>query len=251
MISKSLPDDRFLWIDYYKKGANRLGGKLGVVTIKEDDYRLDKVKKLWAPVGATKKPVNTHTFVYDEEMEKNDQELKSGKTYVYDAYRHQTKYEYDKHCRLTSLVHYRGVNDYHTYSKELFVWLNDEPAEGCLFAKMLTDKDQRLHSARFFGYDERGNVIKTILCGSLTGESSIPVTVDGTLQLVGHCEAEVKDYTYSKMYNLIKSETDSNGVTVSFHYVPETDWLASKLTSWKGKSARGNFTGMMKMGWSR
>ena len=72
MIAKRLPDHRFIEIDYYKNGTNHLGRKLGNVNItKDDDYRLDKVKRLKAPVGDTAEPITTHTFVYDQEMEKN------------------------------------------------------------------------------------------------------------------------------------------------------------------------------------
>ena len=174
---KILPKKRHLEIDYYKKGTNKVGGSAGTIKITDNfDYRLDRVKRLKAPVGNTEQLITTHTFVYHEEREKNKNEvekLKSGKTTVYDAYDHQTKYEYDSFCRLTSLIRYTGTTNYKTYAKELFLWGNEGTLESFLFGKFLTDKQQRLHTGLFFNYDEKGNVIQRVLCGALTGNSSL------------------------------------------------------------------------------
>lgn len=183
------------------------------------------MKKLRAPVGTTAEPVTTHRFVYDCQVKKEGKRKKllEGYTEVFDALNHKSKYEFDKEHRLTSIIKYTGTTkqEYHPYSKECFEWGKDKD-EGNLVKKVFKDGMDNIHHYRTFDYDERGNVKKSALHGNLTGS--------------GNEEQETKTYTYSDDgFNLLLSETDSNGVLTEYRYKHGTSHLKSRLVRYEGK----------------
>ena len=59
---------RFLQVEYYHEGLNAVGGEVGDLFLKDsEDFRLDRVKKLKAPVGPSDTPIVTHRFDYHAE----------------------------------------------------------------------------------------------------------------------------------------------------------------------------------------
>ena len=217
IVKKSRDNDqRFLKIDYYQKGFNEIGEEIGNLNLSNNDFRLDRVRKLRAPVGTDKRAIVTHTFDYHATFKKdkeNDSRIVcEGFTNVYDAHHHKTRYKYDKNHRLTSILRYADpleeANDnekksdknhrhtssiiqpseslekkYIPYTKECFTW-GENGDEGNLLEKILKDGNGTVLHSRSFKYDERGNVLTSTLSGNLTGESDK--------------EQEIKTFTYSQ-----------------------------------------------------
>lgn len=240
ITSKSRDEgNRFLNIDYYHKGVNHVGGAVGSIDIKEkDDFRLDRVKKLQAPVGHDNTPITTHRFDYHATLKKHKKDghkkVAQGYTDVYDAKNHKTRYAYDKEHRLTSIIRYCGTDDstYAPYTEESFVWNDD----GCLIAKMFKDGNGNVHHARTFTYDSHGNVLTSTLCGKLTGNPSPPLILDAKGLLIENgYERATKVYTYSDNgLNLLLSETDSSGKTIRYQYQAKSDLIKAKYLSYDG-----------------
>ena len=232
--------NRFLNIEYYQKGVNHVGGVIGYIDIKEkDDFRLDRVKKLQAPVGYDKTAITTHRFDYHATIKKHKKDghkkVADGYTDVYDAKNHKTRYVYDKEYRLTSIIRYCGTDDstYAPYTKESFVW-NDE---GSLIAKIFKDGNGNVHHAKTFSYDSHGNVLTSTLCGKLTGNPTPPLILDDNGLLVENgYERATKVYTYSDNgLNLLLSETDSAGKTIRYKYKSKSDLIKGKYLSYNGQ----------------
>lgn len=229
---------RFLNIEYYHQGINHVGGEVGAIDIKsDDDFRLDRVKKLQAPVGCDLTPITTHRFEYFADISKSKidghKKIGSGHTDIYDAQNHKTRYCYDKEHRLTSIIRYLGTSSYQPYAKECLFW----DSEGSLISKVLKDGQDHIQQARTFTYDSYGNVTKSTLCGTLTGKSSSPLLIqsNGTLVENGY-ERESREYTYSNDgLNLLLTETDSSGKTTRYEYKKGTDHLKAKFISYDGQ----------------
>ena len=216
-----------------------MGERVGEVNLDKDDYRIDRVKYQSAPVGTNSQPIITHRFKYHCKLKETDwgNEILDGHTDVYDVYNHLTHYAYDENHRLTSITRYQGTSDYSPYNEESFLWgPQDTPQEGNLMGKFFKDQQNKIHHARYFNYDESGNVTSTLLFGSLTG---LPVPDlqfdDKRIPILNGCEAEVKTYTYSNDgLNLLLSETDSNGKVIEYEYEKGTDRLKTKMTKYGG-----------------
>ncbi len=233
-ISAKTRDDgrRFLHISYYKRQLNQLGGTLGNINIEDkDDFRLDRVKVLRAPVGVNRQPRITYRFDYHAQIKKESdtgrKNIGSGYTDVYDANNHKTTYTYDDKHRLTSITRYSGSETYTPYTKEIFKWDKD----GNLSAKYFKDGKGNIHHARIFSYDSFGNATSSALCGKLTGNTSPPLLLDGDGKLIENgYEKEVKRYIYSDDgLNLLLSENDAAGKTINYSYYPNSDRIQSKF----------------------
>jgi RHS repeat-associated protein len=236
ICEKRLPKGRYLRIDYYKKGINQVGGSVGNVKIKHaDDFRLDRVLFQKAPVGIDEKSVITHRFVYEQKKD-HHHEVYEGSTDVYDAHDQLTRYTYDKHHRLKRIKHFKGRNAYQLAGQELFKW-GRGTQEGNLMAKIVLDEHEAVHHARYYTYDEQGNVLKSELCGRLTGLPAPNVILRDDLSPYNHqYEKEQKTYTYSQDYrNLVISETDSSGKMTVYDYVEKTDRIKAKWTIYQNQ----------------
>lgn len=232
---KYRPEGRFLQTEYYHKGINRLEGNLHNIVIQDvDDFRLDRVKRQKAPVGPDQTPITIHSFVYHCNVKKNRKgevkELLEGQTDVYDALNHLTQYTYDEDHLLTSKTRFTGNVSYQPYSTETFLWEKKRSNKGNLLGTHLTDSTGAVYQAKYFEYDEQGNVLKCKLCGKLTGSPSPPIQLnDAGSPIENGYESENKSFTYSKDgLNLVLSETNSRGTTLLYHYLPKTDLLESK-----------------------
>jgi hypothetical protein len=200
--------NRFVKIEYYQKGKNQVGGKIGTLDLDKYDFRLDRVKKLRAPVGTDTTPITTHRFDYHAEVSSffGQTTIEEGYTDVYDAKDHKIRYQYDKEHRLTSVIKYSGKTHHTRYSEEIYTW----DREGNLKCKLIQDANGTIHHVRMFSYDSKGNVTKNYLYGVLTGKTSRHPFWDGKHVLITDgCECEKNTYTYSDDgLNLLLSETE-------------------------------------------
>ena len=224
LSKKSLPDGRFVKVDYYHPGTNAFPTSMDIVfpTYKgekiyledKDDFRLNRVKCLLEPVGTDQTPIITRRFIYHvkKKEKKGKKELLNGYTEVFDAYDNKTTYHFDKEHRLKDVKKYNSQGD--VYCSESYTWKEN----GCLESRSLRDGNHHRYMFRTFEYDERGNLLSTTLHGRLSGHSP-------------HYEEEKTSYTYTDDgLNLLKSETNSRGVTILYDYLPKTDLVTAKLT---------------------
>lgn len=102
------------------------------------------------------------------------------------------------------------------------------PQDGNLKGKCILDAAGAMLQARFFKYDDNGNICVDTTYGNLTGLHPEPIYVDKTHNPTAECFS--KWYTYSKDgYNLLLTEEDDNGKKIVFTYKPKTDLVESKL----------------------
>lgn len=228
-------------IEYYHEGANHLNGKIGTIQVDKKDPRLDRVKKLKAPVGTDGTLITTHRFDYHchTKEDKERKELVEGYTNVYDAHDCRTRYDYDAQHRIRGITRYKKEtkdSKEHHYSKEKFIWGTGRD-EGNLKGKIFQDSHSHPYYARYFEYDEHGNVIQSALYGKLTGLPTVELELgENQYPLKNGCEVEYKVYSYSEDgLNLLKSETDSNGTIVEYDYVAGTNYLKAKRTIYEGQ----------------
>lgn len=238
LVSIKRKDRLVTQIDYYHEGSNRLNEKIGSISLDKDDPRLDRVRRLKAPVGIDGSLITTHSFDYhyrDREKEGRKQIL-NGYTNVYDAYDCRTKYTYDANHRLVSITRYTKGDKEQRYSKERFIW-GEGNQEGNLICKIFEDGAGNPYRAHCFEYDDYGNVVQSALYGKLTGLSAAPLQLDGNqMPLKNGCEAEYKAYSYSQDgLNLLLSETHSNGIKIEYDYVIGTNYIAAKRTCYDGQ----------------
>lgn len=227
-------------ICYYKK-HNSLGPLESLDITNENDYRLDRVRMVEAPVGTDEKFVPTHYFVYNLHNTNNPGE--GGNTLVYDAQMRLTKYAYNKDHRLNFIEKYRGAYpNCRPYSKETFVWGTGHD-EGNLVGKHLKESGGKVHSAREFSYDIRGNIVRDVIYGLLTGTQSSHIGIDQNHRVIdGHCEKYVKGYAYSEDgFNLLIREREPNGRTTYYGYKPGTNLRTSELVRYKDRTYKRTF----------
>ncbi|MDP1881207.1 MAG: RHS repeat-associated core domain-containing protein [Parachlamydiaceae bacterium] len=245
LAEKQLPNGRHLKIDYYKKGINVAGGPIGTVKIEhKDDYRINRVMRQQAPVGHDDKLITTHRFEYYSKTKKHHsrEETFEGNTKVYDSYDHRTDYQYDKYHRLEEIIKYSGRHHYKPYIHECYQW-GSGSQEGNLIGKIIKDSENQVNHARYFHYDDKGNVLKSELCGRLTGLPSSNLIVNHSLSPINqNYEKEVKTFTYTKDdRHLPLTETDSSGVTIVNEYHKESDRLKAKWVIYDGSIQQREF----------
>lgn len=245
LSKKFYPDNRYLAVEYYHAGDNSLGKKLGHLNIKyNDDYRINRVKCLKAPAGTTAEPVTINRFIYHLEKETKDNrtEYLDGHTYVYDALGHQTRYNFNKEHRLTSITKFLGTDNFQKYSAEKYVWgKNGSADEGNLIGKYLTDANDNILYYQLNKYDAKGNIIESRLYGNLTGKKNCKIELDEHRKpLKDLYEREIKKFTYNDL-NLVKEEIDSNGVKTTYRYKPGTDLVVARIVSFNDETKSREF----------
>ncbi len=235
---KNLPEDRFLSTEYYCKGKNEMGELGNIEITDEQDFRLDRVKLQLAPVSHDTTPIITYRFLYHANMKSQDKkppEVLDGHTEIFDAYHHKTNYFYNKEHRLQSIEKFAGTYpSYDLYSQDFYVWGDAGTLdEGNLVGKYLKEANGHLYSARYFTYDERGNILIDRLYGRLTGEQTPSIILDEHQRPIANgCEVYQKHFTYSNEgFNLLLSEQEEDGKLTSYVYYPGTDLLASQFLS--------------------
>jgi RHS repeat-associated protein len=215
IAKKSLPNGRYLKIDYFKKGDD----------IKWGDSRIDRVRVLRAPAGSDGAPFDIYRFDYIINKKKN--EILDGYTAVHDANNHLMHYGYTKEHRIDRVQKFTGNNksNYALYSLEKYLW--DD--EGSLTCRYIYDKNSEILAARTFDYDNKGNIIKDSFYGNLQGNS--PPIIFKKKQRKPEdngCNVWATDYRYNDD-NLLLEENEPNGKSVRYSYHTETKVLKSKF----------------------
>lgn len=227
MIRKSLPDNRYLTINYFEEGFNQVGSKLLYISTRKD-ARVGRVSALYAPVGSDSSPVLTWSFTYH--LNKHHQSSKpiGGSAEVTDALGHKKIYLFSDQQRLTAVKHL--LNDGRAYRTEKMLWHTKgdnntflqargfaKGSGGCLDALLLIRRD--------YLYDDSGNVLKETLAGNLTGCGNENLPWRSFLQ----AEQYIKTYSYIPS-GLLETESD-NRKRISYAYEKDTNLVSLKLIS--------------------
>lgn len=252
------PDQRFLEIEYYGPG-DKPGESLKTAITDPLDPRLNRVKCLKAPIGVDGAPIVTHRFFYDLNFRINQKKKKveiwEGITTVYDALNRKTIYAYNQYHRLEKLIQY--MND-KPYAQTKYVW-EDVAAEipildmgvftfrsgnqGNLMGKIVQDAKGNILTGRFFTYDRNGNILTERIYGNLTGASRKSIVLDQDQHPVDNgAEFYERTFAYSNdRFNLLLEESEPNGRSIKYLYVPESDLISGKFLCAEGKICAREF----------
>lgn len=186
---------------------------------KKDPQLSYRVESIASPVGRDNKPIETHRFSYN--LNKDG----SGSTVVTDLANTKTTYEFSDEKRLTAI---HKANPSGLFSTKRFFWHNQGRHIGNLLSITYIGKNGKFIYAHGYEYDDAGNVLKETLKGNLTGKNAETPAVDANGNLI---ENQCDSYTLKKTYNnknQILTESEENGVEISYSYYPENDLLFAK-----------------------
>lgn len=209
LVKKTLPEGRFIEIDYqdskvkFLKGLNSQTGKAEIV----------------------------HSFSYE-----------AGYTDVFNAIGIKTRYLYDKRSQLTAIERYDNNNQLYRLEKKF--WGKSKLDAGLLLAKTIEDGSRNVHSYRSFQYDKSGNVIEERLYGNLTGKQdvSLQISSDGKILNFDEEECNLKTFSYSTDgFNLLTKIGDCKGNQTIYTYKPGTNLLLRKSIYEKGTIKKRTF----------
>ncbi|GAB4187119.1 MAG: hypothetical protein Tsb0015_05540 [Simkaniaceae bacterium] len=177
---------------------------------KDREFQVQKIK---APIGEDNTLHNAYRFDYHE-----------GHTDVFDAENNLTRYFF-KDLRLTKIQRYEGRDK--LKNSEQFLWETSQDSSLLLCRIFFDENNVPIFSRRFF-YDERGNLIKEILYGNLSGKSGPLV-----LNHKGFPEENgVESYTIKRSYNernLLTKEETPEGLTTYYKYFPYYNSIKAKF----------------------
>ncbi len=213
---KSLPNGRYLSIDYFK----RMSG------VGKTDFRINRVQRLRAPAGSDNASIQIYHFDYHAKI-KNFIPL-NGYTSVFDAYQHFVRYDYSKKHKLESIKKYRGnhSSNYSLYSTEKYIFDKDQN----LIGRNISDQNEQILAARIFDYDEHGNITSEYFYGNLSGNSPpICFKKNSKHPIPNHVNAWIKRYRYTKD-NMLLEEIEPNGKSIHYEYFSDTRLLKAKFT---------------------
>lgn len=104
------------------------------------------------------------------------------------------------------------------------------PGLGNLLGKYIKDSAGDIHLARFFDYDEDGNILVDTTYGNLTGRQTQPIQIDRLRHPLKEGEFYSKQFAYSDDgLNLLLMEKEDSGKSLLYFYYPGTDLLAAKV----------------------
>lgn len=214
---KMLPDNRYLEIRYYEKGANQVGEE--EIDLKKNDARIGRVSALYSPVGSDGSSVMTHKLKYFLNRRRQSSKPIGGRTEVTDALGHCKVYHFSDEQRLTDIDHLLDSGE--LYRQEKMVWGEHGEEKTFLLARGVTDKHHHVVARTNYSYNKQGNVLEEALLGNLTGQ---PRKQGNTLLAF---DKFTKTYTYTGS-GLLASETEGRKRTV-FKYVKGRDLIGLKL----------------------
>ena len=232
LSKKSYPDGRYLAIEYYEYNHNTLfthhDNWIGDVY----DPHINRVQKLCAPAASGNGQVPIYYFFYDlfielDKHDKNKREVKHGMTYVYDAHRRKTAYEFNADQRLTGIRKF--LDNGSTYTNETFCWGANETKDSTyLLSRQLKGPDSKTIFARTYTYDNNGNIIEDAFYGNLTGQSSVEPRLENNVEKNG-AECYKKRFVYSTDGFNVPLEEDDGVTKTIYKYAPKSNKLIAKF----------------------
>ena len=225
---RGFTNGRAMHVGYYQRNQNVVNGE--GIYLERKDPRLHRVSSLSAPVGCDERPIPIHILLYHP----GDPGKTIGWTDDYDAYGNLTRYHYLPNMCLSSTEFYQkgGQGQVLDHIENCFWGDGDTPLQGNLLGKTYCGPDQRPLFAKWYHYDENGNVVAEELMGNLTGERAIQMaTLDGKTPDRHSAEVACKWFQYSKDgRNLPTRKHEENGTITLISYLPSTDFPTEKFT---------------------
>lgn len=176
---------------------------------KKTPFHLDKVKKIFSPVGPDGSDVLLAHFTYHHHY-----------TDVRDGEGLLIRYHHDEN-KITLVEYFNENHLLRSYQK--LYWKGEE-----LVCKALFDGNHHPLFAKTFRYHNH-NVVEEVLWGSLTGHASLPLQIDHEGQPQGG-ESYKKHYTYSDDgFNLLIEEQEEEGISRVYCYQSGTDLISAKF----------------------
>lgn len=195
---KTLPEGRFVEIDYYSDRDNQ-----------------HRVRSLTFPAG-TGGEASMHFFYEDGHTEVNGPGSK------------KAVYQYDEDDRLTAILQYLNGSLYRIHRK---TWGNGSDASH-LISTSIEDANGNVFYYKTFTYDAKGNIVKEREFGNLTGANSTPLNIDEGQSSV---ETHVKTFSYfsgKKTYGFFQN--DPKGTGIKYWYKKGTNLLVKKFILTRG-----------------
>ena len=183
-------------VEYYKPSSSDKEKKYSRKS--KNHTKLDKVKTLKLPHPETGESVEFANFIYHKDH-----------TIVKDNEGVVTRYNHDGE-RLQS-IDYFDTKSVKVRSIQ-FDWKEDQ-----LRTKRLYDGNEQLQFSKIFVYDKKGDIIKEIWRDEQ-----------------GSCKPISRVFSYTKN-RLVKQVKELGGLSYQHEYLPKTDLITKKTTSYKGK----------------
>ena len=201
LIKKSLPEGRFVQIDYYIDEENK-----------------NKVESVTTPAGISGMTSTRFTYTTEEDS--------SGFTQVDGPLTRKAVYRFDDQLQLTATEQYLGGELTRVHKK---TWGKRQDA-GNLMAISVENGSDAVYYYKSFVYDDRGNIVEEKEYGNLTGTHSHPLSLDEDGVPNPSQEFHTKTYSYRTVKDLdIVSQKDPKGSSVKLYYKKGTDLLFRKL----------------------
>lgn len=206
--SVSIDGKKTIKVDYYKPDTLEEEREWAKDDTKKR-IEIDKVKKLYLPSCEDGSMQEFARFFYE-----------SDRTDVFDSKGKKTSYHHDGE-KLNKIEYYDDLEN--IQSTVLLVW-----SERKLAAKLLLNEQGQALLSKTFTYDEAGNVIKEVLYGNLTGKKASCFDYLETGELIGS-DSYQKEFSYSKIRNLLIEEKEEDGLHVMYEYLEGTNLLKAKF----------------------
>lgn len=166
------------------------------------DYDLNgRVVALKAPIGNGAEPYPLASFIYGKQT----------RDWI-GAEGQRTHYLLDHNNRVASVEKYHAEKP---YSKTCYWWGTEGKLAGSLTGVGFYDAAGKLHSSEQFTYDEKGNIIRKVVGGNLTGQYDQ--------------EGYATEYIYLPIFNKIQEEKGGDGSYTEYRYKEGTNLLTAKI----------------------
>jgi RHS repeat-associated protein len=159
-------------------------------------------------------------FIYEENRTIVEDEKGRIIHYYHDGEKLQSIETYDSHQNL------HGIERYYWQDDNLICRAFFDPEGGALLAKT-------------FSYDDKGNVVKEKVWGSITGKGDLLYIDDNGNILSG--EGYGKYYQYEPHCNQLIHQSEDNGMSIEYRYIADTNLLVRKYTLHYGKRVLREF----------
>lgn len=229
--SLNYPNKRCFGFDYYYEK-------------KQKNFK--KVSEIKTFLNGNSNPTTIYKIYYEKVAELNRSD---GQTNVIDANGNETRYFFNKDLRLEKIERYEQLDGVKKLKNiELFIW-GKNSSEGFLLGKVFYDENKTPIKAIKNIFDQKGNILKEILFGNITGVNSHSIILDGSnLPISNGVDTYTKEYSYTENNNL-KSFVDENGQRVEFTYKIaniltedfETNLISTKLIIYNNEIKQRTF----------
>jgi RHS repeat-associated protein len=202
LVKKTLPEGRFVHVDYYTDKANK-----------------HKVKNVTTPAGSG--GTSTIHFAYDQDS-----------TEVDGPGPRKAVYRFDENLQLVAIEQYLDGSLYRVHKKS---WGRKSDAGNLIFTS-LADASGNIFYHKYLIYDrmDKGNIIEEREYGDIAGTGPLALAVDDE-GLVGNQDGSIKNFSYFIGKNTHGFfQRDAKGTGVKYWYKKGTNLLVKKLVLTKG-----------------